>query len=58
MDYAAYDQTLLGHMWFYIVLGLLGAGLCVGAFLYLRNERRIEGKKDKVMSFLVGRWPS
>lgn len=52
MDYAAYDQALLGQMWFYIVLGLLGAALCVGLLVFAKKERKIEGKKDKTLSLL------
>lgn len=54
MDCTAYDQVLLGQMWFYIILGILGAGVCVGLLIFPRTERKTEGKKDKILRSLRG----
>ena len=52
MDYTAYHQDLLSHMWFYIIVGILGTGVCVALFLIGLKDLKGERKQDKVSALV------
>ena len=52
MDYAAYDQDLLGHMWFYIIIGIIGVGVCAALLLLDLKDLKGTGKRDKVFAMV------
>ena len=48
MDYAGYNRDLLGHMWFFIVIGVIGVGVCVALLGLGLKDLKEKGKQDRV----------
>ena len=52
MDYTAYNQDLRGHMWFFIVIGVIGVGVCAALLGLGLKDLKGKGKQDRVSAMV------